>query len=106
MQLGGPPPERRRRAEIPVLERRKEGRRLSWFLGRQRIVEKADSRRDALVVTPQLVDREFPPRALMLYGCLDDCERSGLEADPVVFQRSGERRCAGKPAFGQEPPDF
>src|SRR5438874_4194766 len=94
MQFGGAASERRGAREIPVLERDEQRRRRIEPLARLHAfaVLGPFASRDALVVAPQLVDREIPPGSLMLYAGLDDGQRARLEAGAQVLERADERR--------------
>src|SRR5262249_56386973 len=86
MRFGGPPAERHRGAQIPVLERGEERRRLpvarlEAFLRVLRLtpVGPLHPGGHALVVAAQLVNRELPSGALMLDHTLDDGARAGID---------------------------
>src|SRR5439155_9947994 len=111
VQLGRPLAERRGAREIPVLERReKRRRRIVPFVRFAPFLSVAPlrpfARRDALVVPPQLVDREVPSRSLMLHARLDDRERARLEARPQILERTDERRDPCELTRGEEAADL
>jgi hypothetical protein len=64
------------------------------------------SRRHAVEIPPELVDAEFPPRALVRDRPLHHGEGSGFEALPMVFERAFERGHARETVFDEVLPEL